>query len=186
MLFKGQNNAVSLFFKACVMLAVMCLLVSLMSLFWMLLLFCKLLRKSLQGVHDFALHSPRSAPSAGVVSCTYYHWFTVSGGVIASCLFLAGVCSVICSSGLLHISCLLCLTALQGNMLVGHTEYALIADLGRFLMSAILCLNAVQPLRQQSAFVFTPETDNMRSFSGQRDHIQVFEFILDCLDFLSI
>ena len=46
---------------------------------------------------------------------------------------------------------------------------------------------ALQPLRQQYSTLFTPdETDTMRSFFAQRDHMQVFEFVLDCLDFLDI
>ena len=43
----------------------------------------------------------------------------------------------------------------------------------------------LQPLRQQYAALFTPETATMRSFFGQRDHVQVFCFILDCLDTLT-
>ena len=35
----------------------------------------KALREHLQGAHSHALHCPRAAPSVGVVSCTYYHWF---------------------------------------------------------------------------------------------------------------
>ena len=33
------------------------------------------LREHLRGTHSHALHCPRAAPSAGVVSCTYHHWF---------------------------------------------------------------------------------------------------------------
>ena len=35
----------------------------------------KLLHTDLQGVNDFDLYCPRAAPSVGVVSCTYHHWF---------------------------------------------------------------------------------------------------------------
>ena len=45
---------------------------------------------------------------------------------------------------------------------------------------------ALQPLRQQYANLFSPETDTMRSFFAQRDHMQVFNFILDCLDVFKI
>ena len=31
-----------------------------------------------------------------------------------------------------------------------------------------------------------PQTDTMRSFFAQKDYMQVFKFILDCLDFLKI
>ncbi len=34
-----------------------------------------LLERHLQGTHDFDLYCPRVAPSVGVVSCTYHHWF---------------------------------------------------------------------------------------------------------------
>ena len=44
----------------------------------------------------------------------------------------------------------------------------------------------LQPLRQQYAALFTPDTNTMRSFFGQANHMQVFHFILDCLDFLNI
>ena len=44
----------------------------------------------------------------------------------------------------------------------------------------------LQPLRQRYKDLFTPDTDTMRSFFGQRDHMQVFRFILDCLDFLEL
>ena len=33
------------------------------------------LREHLRGAHSHALQYPRAAPSAGVVSCTYHHWF---------------------------------------------------------------------------------------------------------------
>ena len=40
--------------------------------------------------HSHALHCPRAAPSAGVVSCTYHCWFYLLANVggIVSCLFL--------------------------------------------------------------------------------------------------
>ncbi len=46
--------------------------------------------------------------------------------------------------------------------------------------------SALQPLRQQYAALFTADTDTVRSFFAQQDHMQVFNFILDCLDFLQI
>ena len=40
---------------------------------------------------------------------------------------------------------------------------------------------------QYAAFkLFTPDTDTMRSFFAQQDHMQVFKFVLDCLDFLKL
>ena len=44
----------------------------------------------------------------------------------------------------------------------------------------------LQPLRQCYVDLFTPETDTMRSFFGQKEHMKVFSFVLDCLDFLNI
>ena len=41
----------------------------------------------------------------------------------------------------------------------------------------------LQPLRQKYCALFTSETNTI---FGQKDHMQVFTFILDCLDFLSI
>ena len=44
----------------------------------------------------------------------------------------------------------------------------------------------LQPLRLQYAALFTPDTDTMRSFFAQQDHMQVFKFVLACLDFLTL
>ena len=33
------------------------------------------LRQHIRGTHSHALHCPRAAPSAAVVSCTCHHWF---------------------------------------------------------------------------------------------------------------
>ena len=38
----------------------------------------KALRQHLGGTHDYALHCRRTAPSVGVVVCTYHHWFESS------------------------------------------------------------------------------------------------------------
>ena len=45
---------------------------------------------------------------------------------------------------------------------------------------------ALHPLRQQYASLFSTNTDTMRSFFAQQDHMRVFKFILGCLDFLQI
>ena len=45
---------------------------------------------------------------------------------------------------------------------------------------------ALQPLRQHYAPLFSTQTDTMTSFIAQKDHMQVFKFILDCLDFSNI
>ena len=44
----------------------------------------------------------------------------------------------------------------------------------------------LQPLRLQYAALFTPDTDTLRSFFAQQDHMRVFKFVLDCLDFLNL
>ena len=44
----------------------------------------------------------------------------------------------------------------------------------------------LQPLRLQYAALFTPDTNTMRSFFAQPDHMRVFKFVLDCLDFLNL
>ena len=46
----------------------------------------------------------------------------------------------------------------------------------------------LQPLRLQYAALFTPDTNTMRSFFAQQDHdhMQVFKFVWDCLDFLKL
>ena len=53
-------------------------------------------------------------------------------------------------------------------------------------LHVVLHCPLLQPLRQRYADLFISETDTMRSFFGQKDHMQVFSFVLDCLDFLDI
>ncbi len=47
---------------------------------------------------------------------------------------------------------------------------------------------ALQAVRQQYASLFSTDTDTMRSFFTQQDHMQVFKFVLDldCLDVFQI
>ena len=45
---------------------------------------------------------------------------------------------------------------------------------------------AVAPLRQQHADLFTPQTDTMRSFFAQQDHLGVLNYVIDCLNFMNI
>ena len=42
--------------------------------------------------------------------------------------------------------------------------------------------SVLQPLRQRYAAVFPTITDTMRSFFAQQDHLQIFNFVLDCFD----
>ncbi len=41
---------------------------------------------------------------------------------------------------------------------------------------------ALQAVRQRYAPLFSTDTNTMRSFVAQQDHMQVFKFVLDCLD----
>ena len=41
---------------------------------------------------------------------------------------------------------------------------------------------ALQAVRQRYAPLFSTDTNTMRSFFAQQDHMQVFKFVLDCLD----
>ena len=41
---------------------------------------------------------------------------------------------------------------------------------------------ALQAVRQLYAPLFSTDTNTMRSFFAQQDHMQVFKFVLDCLD----
>ena len=47
---------------------------------------------------------------------------------------------------------------------------------------------ALAPLRQQHADLFTPRTDTMQSFFAQQvlDHLGVFDYVIDCLNFMNI
>ncbi len=45
---------------------------------------------------------------------------------------------------------------------------------------------ALQAVRQQYAPLFSTDTNTMRSFFAQQDHMQVFKFVLDCLDVFQI
>ena len=44
----------------------------------------------------------------------------------------------------------------------------------------------IAPLRQQHADLFTPRTDTMRSFFAQQDHLGVLNYVIDCLNFMTI
>ena len=71
MLRGGLRTLVGLSSSACAPLAILCLLMPPMFLFWMPLVLCSCY---LTANHEFDLYNPRSAASAGVMSCTYHHW----------------------------------------------------------------------------------------------------------------
>ncbi len=148
-----------------------------------------LLQQHLQGTHDFDLYCPRVAPSDGVVSCTYHHWFMpysrrrrycqlpVSGRRMQRFLQIRlashGLPIVTGRlSGGLHVD--------RADRVCSHCGGHAIAD----ELHMVHECSALQPLRQQYAALFTADT--MRSFFAQQDHMQVFNFILDCLEFLNI
>ena len=89
--------------------------------------------------------------------------------------------------------CPLSLAAFLGdNTLTKHAGYVFIVEghptglsAGDELHMVYEC-PALQPLPQRYASLFSTQTDTMRSFFAQQDHMQVFKFILDCLDFLNI
>ena len=150
----------------------------------------KLLHTDLQGVNDFALYCPRAAPSGGVVSCTYHHWFQpyskrrrycqlpVSGRRMQRLLqFRSSSHSLPIAAGRFagqHVP--------RADRVCCHCAGRCVAD----EMHVIFECHALQPLRQQYAPLFSSDTNTMRSFFGQKDHMQVFRFVLDCLDFLHI
>ena len=45
---------------------------------------------------------------------------------------------------------------------------------------------ALAPSRSQHTNLFTGNTDTMRSFFAQPDHMGVFRYVMDCLDFIEI
>ncbi len=45
---------------------------------------------------------------------------------------------------------------------------------------------ALQAVRQRYAPLFSTDTNTMRSFFAQQDHMQVLKFVLDCLDVFHI
>ena len=145
----------------------------------------------LQGPHDFALHSPRSAPSRGVVSCTYHQWFQpysrcrrycqlpVSGRRMRRFLrFRLGCHALPIVAGRFaggqHVD--------RADRLCSHCGEHSVGD----ELHMVFECPALHPMRQRYFSLFTSDTDTMRSFFGQKDHMQVFRFLLDCLDFLKV
>ena len=139
----------------------------------------ELVHTDLQGVNDFALYCPRAAPSIGVISCTYHHWFQ-------PCSKRRRYCQLPVSGRRMQRFLQFRLSShslpiVTGRFGVGsHCADRSVAD----EMQVVFECHALRPCRQQYAALFT--CDTMRSFFGQKDHMQVFSFILDCLDFLDI
>ena len=137
------------------------------------------------------LYCPRMAPTRGVVSCTYEQWFRpysirrrychlpVSGRRMRRFLQFRLGChglpiAVGRLAGAAHVGraqrvCLSCNSGALGD------ERHLIFECA-----------ALASLRSQYADLFTGNTDTMRSFFAQTDHVGVFHYVTDCLDFMKI
>ena len=149
------------------------------------------LRQHLGGTHDYALHCPRAAPSVGVVACTYHHWFRpfsrhrrycqlpVSGTRMHRFLqFRLGSHQLPIVLGRFaggqHVA--------RANRVCTHCGSVAVAD----ELHMIFECPALQAVRQRYASLFSTDTNTMRSFFAQQDHMQVFKFVLDCLDVFHI
>ncbi|DBA73557.1 TPA: hypothetical protein ACH3X2_009800 [Trebouxia sp. C0005] len=144
----------------------------------------------LQDVGSCTLYCPRDAPTQGVVSCTYEQWFRpyslrrrychlpVVGRRMQRFLhFRLGCHGLPIAAGRIagaaHIAranrvCLACNSGAVGD------ERHLIFE-----------CTALASLRLYAS-LFTGSTDTMRSFFAQPDHMGVFHYVVDCLDFMMI
>ena len=82
----------------------------------------------------------------------------------------------------LFLAVLLEASMLPGPMGCTHCGDVAVADEMHMIFE---CL-ALHALRQQYAPLFSTNTDTMRSFFAQQNHMQVFMFVLRCLDVLQI
>ena len=108
-------------------------------------------------------------------------------GVIVICLSLAGACSAFCSLGLVAIAIACLLLAGAAHVDRAH-RVCLACNSGAVGDEKHLVLEctALASLRSRYASLFTGSTDTMRSFFAQPDHIGVFHYVADCLDFIMI
>ena len=145
----------------------------------------------LQSTGSGSLYCPRAAPTQGVVSCTYEQWFKpysprrrycqllVSGRRMRRFLqFRLGCHGLPIATG-----------RLAGAGHVGRADRVCLAcnsgGVGDEKHMIFECA-ALAPLRQQHADLFTPRTGTMRSFFAQQNHLGVLNYVIDCLDFMSI
>ncbi len=148
----------------------------------------KALRQHLGGTHDYALHCRRAVPNTGVVACTCHHWFEpfslrrqycqlpVSGRRTQQFLrFRLGSHQLPVVLGRFagdqHVA--------RASRVCTHCCGVAVADELHMIFE---CL-ALHRLRQQYAPLFSMNIDTMRSFFAKQDHMQVFRFVLSCLDF---
>ena len=141
--------------------------------------------------HALVVHFPRAAPSAAVVGCTYHHWFRPFGKRRRYCqLPVSGrrmqrfLQFRLASQNLPIIA-----GRFFGDQHVARTD-RVCTHCGGIAAADVLHMihecPDLQPLRLQYAALFTPDTNTVRSFFAQQDHMQVFKFVLDCLDFLKL
>jgi len=149
------------------------------------------LRQRLGGTHDYALHCPRAAPTVGVVACTYHHWFRPFSQHRRYCqLPVSGRRTqrfVQFRLGSHQLPIVLGRFAggqrvARASRVCTHCGSVAVAD----EMHMIFECPALHTLRQQYAPLFSIDTDTMRSFFAQRDHMQVFKFVLSWLDAFQI
>ncbi len=126
----------------------------------------------------------------GVVACTYHHWFIpfsqhrrycqlpVSGRRMQRFLQVrlgSHQLPIVLGhfAGGQHVA--------RANRVCTHCGSVAVAD----EMHMIFECPALQAVRQQYARLFSTDTNTMRPFFAQQDHLQVFKFVLDCLDDLA-
>ena len=151
----------------------------------------KALRRQLGGTHDYALHCPRTAPTVGVFACTYHHWFRPFSQRRRYCqLPVSGRrMQQFLQSRLSSHQLPIVLGRFAGGQHVARasricTHCGYVADIDK--MHMIFERPALHTLRQRYAPLFSTDTNTMRSFFVQQDHMQVFKFVLSCLDVFHI
>ncbi|DBA98222.1 TPA: hypothetical protein ACH3X1_001148 [Trebouxia sp. C0004] len=135
------------------------------------------LRQHLGGTHDHARHCPRAAPSVGVVACTYHHWFKpfsqrrrycqlpVSGRRMQRFLqFRLGSHQLPIILGRFaggqHVA--------RATRVCTYCGSVAVAD----ELHMIFECPALQAVRWKYAPLFSTDTNTMRSFFAQPDHMQ--------------
>ncbi len=146
---------------------------------------------TLQATGDSASFCPRQAPTQGVVSCTYEQWFRpysarrrycqlpVSGRRMQRFLqFRLGCHGLPVATGRLagpgHVD--------RAQRVCSCCHSGAVGDERHLVFECV----ALAPLRVRYASLFTNDTNTMRSFFAQRDHLGVFHYVMDCLDLMHI
>jgi len=150
------------------------------------------LRQHLGGTHDYALHCPRAAPSVGVVAWTYHHWFRPLSQHRRYCQlpvsyrrmqpflqFTLHQLPIVLGrfAGGQHVA--------RASKVCTHCGGVAVDNVADEVHMNFQC-PALQAVRKQYASLFSTDTDTMRSFFAQQDHMQVLKFVLYCLDVFQI